>query len=201
MFMELHYHTDRDFRRLDLAEKMAERRGRSLTATRTSSLMTRLARLARARDGTRGDGSRGGEGEVVVRWGLAEDEEKIATLLQLNGMPSRIAAGKPFVVAEEDGEVVAALRYTLEPKRLALGLLVADPWRGERRLAVSLYAGAKRLAWELGVVEVRAWTTKRGHAYPREAGYRRGLDGRRWQVGVGKHQTNQGGGVPVAPAA
>jgi hypothetical protein len=34
MFMELHYHTDRDFRRLDLADKMAERRKQSLAAIR-----------------------------------------------------------------------------------------------------------------------------------------------------------------------
>ena len=37
MFMELQYHADREFRRMDLAEKMAERRRQSLVARRRSS--------------------------------------------------------------------------------------------------------------------------------------------------------------------
>jgi len=45
MFTELHLHTDRDFRKLDLAEKMAERRKHSLAATRRSSLRARMARM------------------------------------------------------------------------------------------------------------------------------------------------------------
>jgi hypothetical protein len=45
MFMELHHHTNREIRELDLAEKMAERRNDSLAATRRSSLRARIARL------------------------------------------------------------------------------------------------------------------------------------------------------------
>ncbi len=43
MFTELHLHTDRDFSRLDLAEKMAERRDQSPAAARRSPLRTRMA--------------------------------------------------------------------------------------------------------------------------------------------------------------
>ena len=109
---------------------------------------------------------------VEVRWGLAEDEARVAELLELNGMPRWVAFEERFVVAEEGGEVRAAVRYRTEPKRLFLGLLVADPWAGERRLAVALYAGARGLARELGVREVRA-EDARGDGYPKMAGYRR----------------------------
>jgi hypothetical protein len=110
--------------------------------------------------------------DIEVRWGLAEDEPRIAELLELNGMPCRAAFEERFIVAEEDGEVLAALRYRTAPKRLLLGLIVADPWAGERALAVALYAGAKGLAREMGVWEIRAQSD--GHAdYLREAGYRR----------------------------
>ena len=44
MFTEMHLNTDREFRRLDLAQKMAERRNDSLAATRRSSLIARMAR-------------------------------------------------------------------------------------------------------------------------------------------------------------
>jgi hypothetical protein len=44
MFMELQYHADREFRRMDLAEKMAERRRQSLVARRRSSPTARIAR-------------------------------------------------------------------------------------------------------------------------------------------------------------
>lgn len=138
----------------------------------------RLARLVRVGD-KKGSSGRGAE----VRWGLEEDEARVSTLLDLNGMPRWVAFEERFLVAEECGEVVAALRYRTEPKRLVLGLLVADPWRGERRLAVSLYSGAKRLARELGVTEVTARTARWGHGYPREAGYRRRVSGWRWEVG------------------
>ena len=87
--------------------------------------------------------------EVLVRWGLEEDEAKVARLMELNGRPRWTAFEERFLVAEENGEVVAALGYRTSSKRLALDLLVADPWRGERTLAVSLYEGAKRLAREL----------------------------------------------------
>lgn len=65
---------------------------------------------------------------VEVRWGLAEDGGAIADLLELNGMPRWVAYEERFVVAEERGEVTAAVRYRPERGRL-LGLLVTDPWR------------------------------------------------------------------------
>jgi hypothetical protein len=119
---------------------------------------------------------------IEVRWGLLEDEAKIADLLQLNGMPRWVAFEERYVVAERDGEMLAALRYRTEPKRLLLGLLISDPWAEERSLAVALYAGAGKLAREMGVGEVIARPFP--HAdYPREAGYgRRG--GREWRLDV-----------------
>ena len=92
---------------------------------------------------------------IEVRWGMLEDEEKVADLLQLNGMPRWVAFEERFVVAERDGEILAALRYRTEPKRLLLGLLVSDPWAEERSLAVALYAGRR----EAGAGDGR----RRGH--------------------------------------
>ena len=121
---------------------------------------------------------------IEVRWGLLEDEAKIADLLQLNGMPCWVAFEERYVVAERDGEMLSALRYRTEPKRLLLGLLISDPWAEERPLAVALYAGARELAQEMGVGEVLARPFP--HAdYPREAGYRR--RGRReWRLEVAR---------------
>ncbi len=101
-----------------------------------------------------------------------EDEARVTDLLELNGMPRWIAFEERYIVAEKDGEILAALRYRTEPKRLLLGLLVSDPWVEERPLAVALYAGAGELAREMGVGEVLARPFPYGH-YPREAGYRR----------------------------
>ena len=91
----------------------------------------------------------------------------------MNGAPRALATGEGFVVAERGGEVQAAVRYRTEPKRLLLGLLVADPWVEERPLAEALYAGARELAREMGAREIRA---RRGHgaSYASRAGYRRG---------------------------
>ena len=109
---------------------------------------------------------------IEVRWGLLEDEPKVADLLELNGMPRWIAFEERYIVAEKDKEILAALRYRTESKRLVLGLLVVDPWLEERSLAVALYAGAGELAREMGVGEVLAESSPYGD-YPREAGYRR----------------------------
>ena len=106
-----------------------------------------------------------------VRWGLAEDEAAVAELLELNGMPRWVAFEERFIVAEEDGKLLGALRYRTESKRLLLGLLVVDPWAGEERLARALYSGAGELARELGVEEVVASGARAG--YGGEAGYRR----------------------------
>lgn len=142
----------------------------------------RLARLAR--EGRVSSGKRRVEVPegIEVRWGLLEDEPGIADLLELNGMPRWVAFEERYVVAERDGEILAALRYRTEPKRLLLGLMISDPWAGERPLAVALYAGAGELSREMGVGEVIARPFP--HAdYPREAGYRR--RGRReWRLDV-----------------
>ncbi len=142
----------------------------------------RLARLAReGRVSSRESRVEVPEG-IEVRWGLLEDEPGIADLHELNGMPRWVAFEERYVVAERDGEILAALRYRTEPKRLLLGLLISDPWAGERPLAVALYAGAGELAREMGVGEVIARPFPPAD-YPREAGYRR--RGRReWRLDV-----------------
>lgn len=108
---------------------------------------------------------------IPVRWGLSEDEAKVAELLELNGIPRWVAFEERFIVAEKRGEILAALRYRMASKRLLLGLLVADPWTEERPLAGALYAGAVTLAQEAGIGEVRARPNPYGN-YPSEAGYR-----------------------------
>src|ERR671916_1789112 len=114
---------------------------------------------------------------IEVRWGLPADEAAVAELLELNGMPRWVAFEGRFIVAERDGKVLGALRYRTESKRLLLGLLVVDPWAGEERLALALYAGARDLVLEVGVGEVVA-VSRAG--YPGEAGYRR--RGRAWHL-------------------
>ena len=121
------------------------------------------------------------DGGIEVRWGLLEDEPKIADLLELNGMPRWIAFEERYIVAERDGEILAAMRYRMEPKRLLLGLLFTDPWAEERPLAVALYAGAGELAREMAVGAVISRPFPYVDDYPREAGYRqRGL--REWRL-------------------
>jgi hypothetical protein len=108
---------------------------------------------------------------IKVRWGMREDETRIAELMELNGMCRTLAFEEQFEVAERGGKILAALRYRLEPKRLLLGLLVTDPWAEERPLAVALYAEAWRLAREMGVREVRARSVLHADDYPHQAGY------------------------------
>src|SRR5215210_3798031 len=96
---------------------------------------------------------------VEVRWGLHEDEARIAELMELNGIRRALGFEKRFIVAEKNGEVLAALRYRKEPKRLLLGVLISDLWAGE-------------LAREMGVGEVRARSILQADDYPYEAGYR-----------------------------
>jgi hypothetical protein len=101
---------------------------------------------------------------IEVRWATPEDEEKISELFELNGAPRAMAVGEGFIVAEKDSEVLAAMRYRTESKRLLLGMLVADPWTEERPLAEALYAGARELAWGMGVNKVKARSEGRaGH--------------------------------------
>ncbi len=99
-----------------------------------------------------GEGTAG----IEVRWPMPEDEEKISELLELNGAPRAMAVGEGFIVAEKDGEVLAAMRYRTDSKRLLLGMLVADPWTEDRPLAEAMYSGARELARDMGVNKVRA---------------------------------------------
>ena len=99
-------------------------------------------------------------------------------------MPRWMAFEERFVVAERYGAVLAAVRYRTQSKRLLLGLLVVDPWAEERRLAVDLYAGARKLAPELGAREILAKADRRLAAYPHEAGYHRWADG--WRMDLSR---------------
>jgi len=121
-----------------------------------------------AREARRGGGPSGG-GPVRVRWGLEEDCERVAGLLDLNGAPRWIAFEERFILAEEGGTLLGALVYRTEPKRMRLGLLLVDPWAGEERVATALYRGATELAAELGVKEIRA---RGGGRYLARSGYR-----------------------------
>ena len=114
-----------------------------------------------------------GSETVEVRWGVPEDEAEVAELLELNGMPRWVAFEERFVVAERDGAILAAVRYRTQPKRLLLGLLIADPCAGKRRLAVDLYEGARGLALELGASDIVAKVDPRLAGYPHKAGYHR----------------------------
>jgi hypothetical protein len=111
-------------------------------------------------------------GGIEVRWGLREDEDGIAQLMELNGMSRALAFEERYIVAERDGKIRAALRYRMGPKRLLLGLLVSDPWAKERPLAVALYEGAGELAREMGALVVRARPVLHADDYAHEAGYR-----------------------------
>jgi hypothetical protein len=140
---------------------------------RRKELLREMQELRLGQEARRAQGhsERRKEWAVEVRWGLPEDEAKVAELLELNGMPRWVASEGPFAVAESGGAVVAAVRCRTEPKRLLLGLLVVDPWSEERALA--LYAGARTLAREIGANDVVARTDPQRAAYPREAGYHR----------------------------
>ena len=151
----------------------------------------RLSRsLRKARQGT-GAEMRGESVEperVEVRWGLAEDEVAVADLLELNGVPRWVAFEERFIVAQKNCEVLGAVRYRTESKRLLLGLLVVDPWAGEEWLATALYRGAGELAREIGAGEVVASASRAG--YPGLAGYRR--RGLGWRLGSKRRQGDDG---------
>src|ERR671921_935689 len=154
-------------------------------------------RIARALPGFRGGdvdprGSVGTE-NIRVRWGLAGDEPAVAELLELNGMPRWISFEERFVVVEEGGRVLGAVRYRTESKRLILGLLVVDPWAGEERLARALYRGAGELARELGVHEVVASASRAG--YSSRAGYRHRRRG--WLLDVRRLPEPDSGSWPL----
>src|SRR3712207_3068109 len=117
-----------------------EERHKELMREAEHRRLVRRLREAREEDNSGDDSVELLEG-IEVRWGLLEDEPAIAKLLELNGMPRWIAFEERHIVAEKDGEILGALRYRTEPKRLLLGLLVSDPWAQEGPVAVALYAG------------------------------------------------------------
>ena len=116
-----------------------------------------------------------------VRLGLAKDAPRIAELLELNEIPRWVAFEERFIIAENDGRLVAILRFREDSERLYLGLLVTDPWAEEHALAVALYAGARVMAHELGLREIQA-RTRHNETHPREVGYRRWRGG--WRLDV-----------------
>lgn len=108
----------------------------------------------------------------VVRLGLARDAPRIAVLLELNGMPRWVAYEERFIIAEEEGQLVAVVRFREDAEGLHLGLFVTDPWAREGPSVTALYAGAGTIAQGLGLRKVRA--RPRGHeTLLRKAGYRR----------------------------
>ena len=155
-----------------------ERHKESMREAEHRRLVRRL-REARVEEHTGGAPAELPEG-IEVRWGLLEDEAGIADLLEQSGIPRWIAFEECYIVVEKEGEILGALRYRTEKERLLLGLLVTDPRIEERPLAVALYAGAGKLAREMGVGEIIARSFPCGD-YLREAGYhRRGR--REWRL-------------------
>jgi hypothetical protein len=129
---------------------------------------------------------------LKVGWGLAEDEGAVADLLELNGIPRWVAFEERFIVAQKDGNVLGAVSYRMESKRLILGLLVVDPWAGEERLALALYRDSQELAREIGAKEVITSESRAG--YPGQAGYRRW--GRGWRLDLTRNSGTVGGRRP-----
>jgi hypothetical protein len=141
----------------------------------------RRARKTSAEQPQTSDATSPAEKSTEVRPALAGDAPRIAELLELNGMPRWVAFEERFIIAEDDGNLVAVLRFREDSERLYLGLLVTDPWAEEHSSAVALYAGARVMARDLGLREIQA-RTRQSETHPREAGYRRWIGG--WRVDV-----------------
>jgi hypothetical protein len=58
--------------------------------------------------------------------GLAEDAPRIAELLELNGIPRWVAFEERFILAEDEGKLVAVLRFRENSEFLFLGLLTVE---------------------------------------------------------------------------
>ena len=145
-----------------------ERRKELVAEDQDRALAREARRVREAFASAEGSGS-----AVEVRWGQAEDGARIADLLELNGMPRWVAFEELFVVADERGEVTAAVRYRVGRDRLLLGLLVADPWRDGGALAEALYSGVRALAWNAGIPRVVARGPENPHP-EQEADFCRG---------------------------
>lgn len=123
------------------------------------------------------------ESHVEVRRGSAEDMLRISDFLEFNGIPRWVAFEERFIVAEEGGRLVAAMRFREDPEKLRLGLLAIGPFPGQRRLAVALYSGAKAMACGLGLGEVRIHGDSH-RTHPRAAGFHRCESG--WRMDVAR---------------
>jgi hypothetical protein len=132
----------------------------------------RRVRKTSAEEPPMSDATAAAQRRTEVRPGLAEDALRIAELLELNGIPRWVAFEERFIIAKDDGKLVAVLRFREDTARLYLGLLVTDPWAEEHPIAVALYAGAREIARGLGLREIRA-RTRQGETHPDAAGYRR----------------------------
>jgi hypothetical protein len=141
----------------------------------------RRARKSSAEESPTSDATEPAQKRPEVRPGLVEDAPRIAELLELNEIPRWVAFEERFIVAEDDGKLVAVLRFREDSERLYLGLLVTDPWAEEYSLAVALYTGARVIAHELGLREIQA-RTRQNETHPREAGYRRWRGG--WRLHI-----------------
>ncbi|MGH3090019.1 MAG: hypothetical protein ACRDSJ_22285 [Rubrobacteraceae bacterium] len=114
--------------------------------------------------------------DIEVKWGLEDDGEAIADLLEFDGASRRAAFEERFIVAKEGGRVRAAIRVEAVPGRMFVWGFVADPRVREREFAVAVYRGAWELAREIGIKEVRADVGGRWDPLI-EAGYRRTVGG------------------------
>lgn len=141
----------------------------------------RRARKTGAEESPTRDATTPREMGTEVRPSRVKDVRRIAELLELNEIPRWVAFEERFIIAEDDGKLVAVLRFRADSERLYLGLLVTDPWAEEHSVAVALYAGARVLACGLDLREIRA-RTRQNETHPRDAGYRRCIGG--WRLDV-----------------
>lgn len=110
--------------------------------------------------------------EIRVRRGALEDVRDISRLMELNGLPRSPAAEEAFLVAEVEGEVLAALEYRFGERQILPGRFVADPFVAERPLAEALYREARGLARRVGLPKLAARPAVYGN-FSQLAGYRR----------------------------
>lgn len=121
------------------------------------------------------------ERRIEVRRSSAEDTPRISDFLEFNGIPRWVAFEERFIVAEESGRLVAAVRFREDVGGLRLGLLATGSISGERALAVALYSAAKVMARGLGLREVHIHGNSH-RTYPRAAGFHKCEFG--WRVDV-----------------